>query len=96
MELVVDRSVLRHELMRSFFIVLAEVLYFGIYFCCCLTILRRDLERPMRQLADFVKNLQANKIATRLDLDLGPRHVYNEIDLVVDGFRTMQDVCRNT
>jgi PleD family two-component response regulator len=45
----------------------------------------------MRQLADFVKNLQANKIATRLDLDLGPRHVYNEIDLVVDGFRTMQD-----
>lgn len=92
MELVVDRSVLRHEVMRSFFIVLAEVLLLTAFiFAAVFAILRRDLERPMRQLADFVKNLQANKIATRLDLELGPRHVYNEIDLVVDGFRTMQD-----
>jgi HAMP domain-containing protein len=71
MELVVDRSVLRHEVMRSFFIVLAEVLLLTVFiFAAVFTILRRDLERPMRQLADFVKNLQANKIATRLDLEL--------------------------
>lgn len=92
MELVVDRSVLRQEIMRSFFIVLTEVILLAVFiFAAVYTILRRDLERPMRQLADFVKNLQANKIATRLELDLGTRHVYNEIDLVVDGFRTMQD-----
>lgn len=92
MELMVDRSVLRQELMRSFLIVLTEVILLSVFiFAAVYTILRRDLERPMRQLADFVNNLQANKIATRLELDLGPRHVYNEIDLVVDGFRTMQD-----
>lgn len=92
MELVVDRSVLRQEVMRSFFIVLTEVILLAVFiFAAVFTILRRDLERPMRQLADFVKNLQANKIGTRLELELGPSHVYNEIDLVVDGFRTMQD-----
>jgi preprotein translocase subunit SecE len=31
MELVVDRSVLRHEVMRSFLIVLAEVLLLSVF-----------------------------------------------------------------
>lgn len=54
-------------------------------------VLRQDLERPMRQLADFVKNLQVNQMSSRLELQLAPDHQYSEIDLVINGFRTMQD-----
>ncbi|MFZ6769453.1 diguanylate cyclase [Undibacterium sp. Di26W] len=90
-EFVVDRSMLKNELWRSLIIVVLGVLVLSIFiFLAVAAILRRDLERPMRQLADFVKNLQANKISTRLELELEPGHVYNEIDLVVDGFHTMQ------
>lgn len=88
---------LRQEVLRSFFIVLAEVILLAAFiFAAVFTILRRDLERPMRQLADFVKNLQANKIATRLELDLGPRHVHNEIDLLWMVSARCRIVCRNT
>ncbi|MBC3918185.1 diguanylate cyclase [Undibacterium sp. CY18W] len=90
-EFVVDRTMLKNELWRSLIIVVLGVLVLSIFiFLAVVAILRRDLERPMRQLADFVKNLQANKISTRLELQLEPGHIYNEIDLVVDGFRTMQ------
>ncbi|MBC3869688.1 sensor domain-containing diguanylate cyclase [Undibacterium oligocarboniphilum] len=92
MELVINRAELRGELIRSFLIVLIEVVLLAIFILVALiSILRRELEKPMRQLADFVKNLQANRLSTRLELTMPPGHRYNEIDLVVDGFRIMQD-----
>lgn len=91
-EFVVDKTSLRKELLRSFIIVIIEVVILSIFiFVAVVAILRRDLEKPMRQLADFVKNLQANQLATKLELKRKPENGYNEIDLVVDGFRTMQD-----
>lgn len=91
-EFVVDKTILRKELLRSFIIVIIEVIILSIFiFMAVVAILRRDLERPMRQLADFVKNLQANQLATKLELKRKPEDGYNEIDLVVDGFHTMQD-----
>ncbi len=91
-EFVVDKTILRKELLRSFIIVIIEVIILSIFiFMAVVAILRRDLEKPMRQLADFVKNLQANQLATKLELKRNPEDGYNEIDLVVDGFRTMQD-----
>ncbi|MEB0139584.1 MULTISPECIES: diguanylate cyclase [unclassified Undibacterium] len=92
LELVIDRSRLREELLRNFIVVFIEVLVLAIFILIALVaVLRQDLQRPMRQLADFVKNLQANQISTPLALDLPPGHAYNEIDLVIDGFRTMQE-----
>lgn len=91
-EFVVDQTVLRKELLRSFIIIIIEVVILSVFiFVAVVAILRRDLEKPMRQLADFVKNLQANQLSTKLELKRIPENGYNEIDLVVDGFRTMQD-----
>lgn len=91
-EFVVDKSILRRELLRSFILVLLEVLVLSVFiYGAVVAILRRDLEKPMRQLADFVKNLQANQMSNKLELRRKPEVGYNEIDLVVDGFRSMQD-----
>ena len=91
-EFVVDKTVLRQELLRSLILVLIEILLLSVFiYVAVVAILRRDLEKPMRQLADFVKNLQANQISSRLELKRKPGSGYNEIDLVVDGFRTMQN-----
>ncbi|MCH8620940.1 sensor domain-containing diguanylate cyclase [Undibacterium sp. TS12] len=91
-EFVIDKSVLRRELLRSFIVVLAETLVLSVFiYVAVVAILRHYLEKPMRQLADFVKNLQADQLSTKLELKRRPANSYNEIDLVVDGFRTMQD-----
>ncbi|MFZ6745900.1 diguanylate cyclase [Undibacterium sp. JH2W] len=91
-EFVVDKTVLRKELLRSFVIVIIEVVVLSVFiFVAVVAILRQDLERPMRELADFVKNLQANQLSSKLELRRKPGNGYNEIDLVVDGFHTMQD-----
>lgn len=90
LELVVDHSILRQELMRSFMLVSIEVVLLAAFILVAVvTILRRDLEKPMRQLAEFVRNLQADQLSNPMNLQL-PGHIYTEIDLVIDGFRTMQ------
>ncbi|NDI87047.1 GGDEF domain-containing protein [Undibacterium crateris] len=92
LELVIDKSVLRQELIRSLLMVAIEVSVLGIFILMAVsTILRRDLEKPMHQLAEYVQNLQANQLSAQLELDFEPRHRYSEIGLVLDGFRTMQN-----
>ncbi|MBC3935769.1 GGDEF domain-containing protein [Undibacterium rugosum] len=92
LELVIDKSVLRQEMIRSGLMVLIEVSVLGIFILMTVsTILRRDLETPMRQLAEFVQNLQANQLSGQPEPDLEPRHRLSEIGLVLDGFRSMQN-----
>ncbi|MBC3931908.1 GGDEF domain-containing protein [Undibacterium curvum] len=92
LELVIDKTVLRQELFRSCMLVAVEVSVLGIFILITVSaILRRDLEKPMHQLADFVQNLQADQLSSQLEPDLEPRHRYTEIGLVLDGFRTMQN-----
>jgi len=92
LELVIDKSVLRQELIRSLLMVAIEVSVLGIFILMAVsTILRRDLEKPMHQLAEYVQNLQANQLSGQLELDFEPRHRNSEIGLVLDGFRTMQN-----
>ncbi len=91
MDLVVDRSILQQELVQNFVIVLIEVLLLAVLILLAVVaILRRDLERPMRQLATYVKNIQADQLSDQLNLDLPHTQTYNEINLVLDGFHTMQ------
>jgi len=92
MDLVVDTSILHHELIQSFVIVTIEVLLLAVLILAAvIAILRRDLEGPMRQLANYVKNIQADQLAGSLQLDFPTDHVYSEIDLVLEGFQTMQN-----
>ena len=92
LELVINRDILHQELLRSFLLVTVEILVLTVFILFAVaTILRRDLEKPMRQLAEFVKNLHANQIASKLDIERPPEQAYNEIDLVIDGFRKMQN-----
>ncbi len=92
LELVIDKSVLRQELIRSLLMVAIEVSILAIFILMAVsTILRRDLEKPMHQLAEYVQNLQANQLSGQLELDFEPRHRNSEIGLVLDGFRTMQN-----
>lgn len=92
LELVIDHSILRQELLRSFLLALLEVVVLGVFILTAVvTILRRHLEKPMRELEQFVRNLQANQMSSRLEISRPDRHQYNEIDLVLDGFRSMQE-----
>jgi diguanylate cyclase (GGDEF)-like protein len=59
------------------------------------TILRRDLELPMQRLADFVTGLKADNLTQQLVLERPSGHPYDEIDLVVDGFRALQENIHN-
>jgi diguanylate cyclase (GGDEF)-like protein len=90
--LEVDGSVLLHEVTRSVVMVLAQCLILTLLMISMVVfILRRDLETPMRQLATFVTSLQVNNLSSALKIERkGNKHAYDEIDLVVDGFQTLQ------
>jgi PAS domain S-box-containing protein len=53
-------------------------------------VLRRELEQPLRALADRVQQLQPNELSVPLAIERGPKHQRDEIDLLIEGFRTLQ------
>ena len=54
-------------------------------------LLKRELERPLHAIAEFVATLAPERLTTPLQLDRPKRLERDEIDLVVDGFRVLQD-----
>lgn len=54
-------------------------------------VLRRELEKPMRQIAGFTRELTPERLTTPLLLERPGRRRRDEIDLVVEGFRVLQD-----
>lgn len=54
-------------------------------------VLRRDLERPMREIAAFAGRLTPQSMTDPLQLQRGPRAAHDEIDLVAGGFVTLQN-----
>lgn len=52
---------------------------------------RIEIERPMRSLARFTRELTPERLTTPLELERPPRPWRDEIDLVAEGFRTLQD-----
>jgi two-component system cell cycle response regulator len=54
-------------------------------------VLRAELERPMRLLAKFTTELTPNRLTVPLEPLHSPRKWQDEIDLVANGFRTLQD-----
>ena len=70
-------------------VVLSVVLCFVI-----VAVLRLELEKPMRRLAQFTRELTPDRLTTRLELQRPKRRWEDEIDLVANGFGTLQDAIR--
>jgi diguanylate cyclase (GGDEF)-like protein len=54
-------------------------------------LLKRELERPLHAIAEFVATLTPDRLTAPLKLDRPKRLERDEIDLVVDGFQVLQD-----
>jgi len=88
----VDTGVLYREILRSVGVVLLQCLVLtALILGLVVRVLRRDLQRPMRRLASFVDGLKADNLSARLELRREPGHRRDEIDLVAEGFGTLQD-----
>ncbi|MBI3285849.1 MAG: diguanylate cyclase [Burkholderiales bacterium] len=91
LELVLDRSVLYRQLIHSVLLVLLEsIVLTALLLGTGVLILRRNLAQPMRQLAEFVTSLKADNLSPRLQLERPAGHSYDEIDMVAEGFQTLQ------
>lgn len=95
LEVVIDQSAIYWQIWRSVILTALEITVLATALSLAIArILRRDLERPMLKLANFVRNLQADQLATEFPRKPRNTHIYTEIDLVIDGFRSMQDSLR--
>ena len=88
---MLDKSTLYQEVWRSVAWVLLQcVVLTALILGIVVRLLRRDLERPLHRLAEFVNRLRADGLSTPLQLERAAGHAYDELDLVVDGFQTLQ------
>ncbi|WP_226408664.1 GGDEF domain-containing protein [Dechloromonas denitrificans] len=75
--------------------VAVALLGYGIltFLICTLVVyfLKRELADPLRHIARFVATLTPDRLTTPLKLERPDGHVRDEIDLVVDGFKVLQD-----
>lgn len=81
-----------HELKVS--VGIAMLGYGVITFIICVliaVILKHQLEQRLRRIAQFVGELSPSQLTRPLTLDYRSNHRPDEIDLVVDGFRTLQE-----
>lgn len=53
-------------------------------------ILQRELQYPLERIAHFVRRLTPDELSTPIDLDRPNHRGRDELDLVCDGFRTLQ------
>jgi diguanylate cyclase (GGDEF)-like protein len=87
-----DTGALYTEVARS---VLAVVLGYAVLITLVslmiALILRQYLQQPMQQIADFVTRMRPELLTRPLELKRPPSHTRDEIDLVVEGFRTLQE-----
>ena len=84
--ILVDRVTERVGLVILGYTVTAAILCFLIA-----AVLRHELSRPMRRLARFTSELTPERLMTPLQLARPERPWQDEIDLVANGFRTLQD-----
>lgn len=95
LEVVPERSALYTRLTER---IVTIVLGFAVLATavCSLTyaVLRDELEHPMRELARFTRELRPDRLTVPLGELRPPRAHADEIDLVADGFRKLQDGIR--
>jgi diguanylate cyclase (GGDEF)-like protein len=95
MDIWPDTNALYGEVARSILaVVLGYALLIGLVCAMIAVILRRHLQQPMQHIADFVTHMRPELLTHPLELQR-PMHSRDEIDLVVDGFRTLQESLNN-
>lgn len=71
--------------------VIPGYLIFTVLMCVTVAwVMRRDLERPLRQIADFVRNLKPQELHRPLEIHRPERARADEIDMVIQGFHHLQ------
>jgi diguanylate cyclase (GGDEF)-like protein len=85
------QTLYRHVLEKVAVLVIGYAV-FALVLCVLIALmLRIEVERPMRHLARFTNELTPDRLTMPLMLSRPPRPWRDEIDLVADGFRTLQD-----
>ena len=92
LEITAEPGALYREVMLSIAGVLAGYGTLTLLICgLIVALLRRDLQQPLRYIADFVTALQPERLTAPLRVERPAQHRRDEIDLVVEGFKTLQE-----
>lgn len=91
-EVWADRDYHRNILWEAQKHVIPGYLIFTLLMCITVAwVIRRDLGLPLRQIADFVRNLKPQELGQHLEIQRPDRHRADEIDMVVQGFHHLQN-----
>lgn len=89
--IVVQPALLYQALMQALLAVLLGYLLLTLLICSLVAyVLRREVERPLRGMADFAGRLSPSSLTAPLQLSRPARPHHDEIDLVARGFATLQ------
>ena len=91
LEIAPDHSAFYSEVVQSLIGVFLGYGVLTLLICFMLAaVLRRELQQPMQRIAKFVTDLSPETLTTPLTLERPPRSARDEIDLVAEGFSTLQ------
>jgi len=91
LEIMADPGALYREVMLSIVGVLVGYGALTLLICGLIAImLRRDLQQPMQHIADFVTALRPDRLTVPLVVERPAQRRHDEIDLVREGFKTLQ------
>ena len=94
-DIYTDHAYLQRMALKHVLISLGvDLVFIAIMYGVIHVILRRDLQRPMREIADFVNRLNPGRLTTAIQLSRPARRTRDEIDLIIDGFQTLQEEIR--
>jgi len=91
-EISANAQTLYHHVAERVAVVVVGYAAFALVLCVLIAImLRIEVERPMRHLARFTNELTPDRLTMPLVISRPDRPWRDEIDLVAEGFRTLQD-----
>ena len=91
-EISANPQTLYRHVMEKVAILVVGYVVFAVVLCTLIALmLRIEVELPMRHLARFTNELTPDRLTMPLMLSRPPRPWRDEIDLVADGFRKLQD-----
>ena len=91
-EIWADRAFHRDLLWQSQKNIIPGYIIFTVLMCAMVAwVMRRDLGVPLRQIADFVRNLRPEALNQPLQLQRPERMRADEIDMVMQGFHHLQE-----
>lgn len=92
LKIALDRAAIEREAMTAAaWAVLPCLLLTGVVLATALVVVRRQLQQPMREMADFVNRLGADRLDERLQLSQRSTNTRDEMDLMAAGFSALQD-----